>query len=424
MCYGHRLRPVEKRAVVESASVERSGGEVRSRRGVVATVCGAHFLHDGISDSLYVLLPIWAQAFGLSYAEVGALRTAFSLSLAAFQMPAGLLAERIGERLPLAAGTVAAGAAYALFSLAAGYISLLVLILLAGVGSAMQHPLASSLVSKVAPAGERRSMLGVYNFSGDLGKMVVAFLMGSLAGLFGWRAATAGYGLVVAAAGVMIFVALVTFGVGMRPAREHAAGRPVGNAGSVGDWGINNPVGFWSLSVIQVLDCMCRTCFLVFLPFILLKKDASTGTIGLALALVFAGGAAGKLICGLMADRVGILRTVVITEGLTAGLILLVAFSPLPLSIAALPLLGVALNGTSSVLYGTIGEFVREDRQARAFGLFYTLGSAANTIGPLALGIVGDQAGLGAVAIVLAAGALLTLPVGWRLGRELKERAA
>ena len=410
--------------VAESVTAGKIEGDARSRRGVLATVCGAHFLHDGISDSLYVLLPIWAQAFGLSYAEVGALRTAFSLSLALLQMPAGMLAERLGERLPLAAGTVAAGAAFALFSLAGGQATLLLLILLAGVGSATQHPLASSLVSRAAAAGERRSMLGIYNFSGDLGKMVVAFLMGSLSALVGWRAATASYGLLVVAAGIAILAVLVALQAGSRPARaEPATGRPTAT-GAVSDWGINNPIGFWSLSLIQVLDCLCRTCFLVFLPFILLKKGASTGTIGIALALVFAGGAAGKLVCGLMADRVGVLRTVVITEGLTAGLILLVAFSPLGIAVAALPLLGIALNGTSSVLYGTIGEFVREDRQARAFGLFYTMGSGANTIGPLALGIVGDQAGLGAVAVVLASAALLTLPVGWRLGRELKGRAA
>lgn len=42
----------------------------------------AHFVHDGISDSLYVLLPLWAEAFGLSLAQVGLLKTCFSSALA------------------------------------------------------------------------------------------------------------------------------------------------------------------------------------------------------------------------------------------------------------------------------------------------------------------------------------------------------
>jgi hypothetical protein len=45
-------------------------------RRTLATTSSVHFVHDGIGDALYVLLPFWAQAFGLSYAEVGTLRSA------------------------------------------------------------------------------------------------------------------------------------------------------------------------------------------------------------------------------------------------------------------------------------------------------------------------------------------------------------
>ena len=49
---------------------------------------------------------------------------------------------------------------------------------------------------------------------------------------------------------------------------------------------------------------------------------------------------------------------------------------------------GVALNGTSSVLYGTVAEFVRDDRQSRCYGLFYTLGSAAGATAPFVFGLL------------------------------------
>ena len=35
------------------------------RAGLLMT-SGAHFVHDGVADSLYVLLPMWAQAFALN----------------------------------------------------------------------------------------------------------------------------------------------------------------------------------------------------------------------------------------------------------------------------------------------------------------------------------------------------------------------
>src|SRR5256886_11935284 len=74
-------------------------------RAVLATAAGTHFVHDGFSDILYVLLPLWAQEFRLGLTQVGMIRTAYSGAMAAFQLPAGLLAERWGERRLLATGT-------------------------------------------------------------------------------------------------------------------------------------------------------------------------------------------------------------------------------------------------------------------------------------------------------------------------------
>src|SRR5438093_5686814 len=79
---------------------------VKSRaRAVLAAACSIHFVHDGFSDILYVLLPIWANEFRLTFAQVGLIRTAYRGGMAAFQIPAGFLADRWGERRLLAAGT-------------------------------------------------------------------------------------------------------------------------------------------------------------------------------------------------------------------------------------------------------------------------------------------------------------------------------
>src|SRR6185295_10343593 len=78
-------------------------------RAVLLLACGAHFVHDGFSDILYVLLPVWAREFGLTFAQVGAIRSVYTGAMALFQIPAGLLAERWGERRLLALGTAVTG---------------------------------------------------------------------------------------------------------------------------------------------------------------------------------------------------------------------------------------------------------------------------------------------------------------------------
>jgi MFS family permease len=377
-----------------------------------------HFVHDGIGDGLLVLLPAFAQMFGLTYAQVGIVRSAYSASLAFLQLPAGMLAERTSERTLLTAGTLLAGLGFGFLSASHSFGTLVALVLLAGVGSAVQHPLASMVISRAYPAASRRAALGVYNFSGDLGKMVVAAAIGAGIGTVGWQTTVIAYGFVVAAAGLVALFALGR--IGKSPGASPTAVTPRERATG---WSFVDSRGFTLLGAIHVVDSACRTGLLTFLPFLLIAKGASIATVGLGLALVFVGGAAGKLVCGLLADRVGIIRTVNATELATSMAIVAIVLLPLAWVMLLLVPLGVALNGTSSVLYGTVAEFVREDRQARSFGLFYTLGSAASASAPLLFGLVSDRFDV-PVALLLVAGlAAFTIPIAWLLGPHIGRHA-
>src|SRR5262244_3968563 len=194
---------------------------VRSRaRSVLAAACSIHFVHDGFSDILYVLLPIWAAEFRLTFVQVGIIRTVYSGAMAAFQIPAGLLAERWGERRLLAAGTAVTACGFIAAGLAGGFVSLLAVLLIAGLGSGVQHPLSSSLVSKAYETGRRRAALGTYNFSGDLGKIAMPAAVGLGATVISWRAACFGSGLLGIVAAAAIVLVLLHLNTG---ARMHAA---------------------------------------------------------------------------------------------------------------------------------------------------------------------------------------------------------
>jgi MFS family permease len=150
---------------------------------------------------------------------------------------------------------------------------------------------------------------------------------------------------------------------------------------------------------------------LLLLPFLLKAKGASLTTVGLALSLVFIGGAFGKAACGWLGARLGLLATVVTTEVGTTVAILTVLALPLAPSLALLPLLGVMLNGTSSVLYGTVPELVPPKRIERAFALFYTgiLGSSA--LAPVLYGRLGDATSAVWAAAAAALTALIVAPL-------------
>jgi len=379
----------------------------RQERRAAAIAGGAHALHDGYTDLIYIMLPLWQAEFALSYAALGLLRSMFAGAMAGLQIPAGLLSERFGAAAVLAAGTALAGFGYCIAGLSTGFAMLLGALVIGGAGASTQHPIASALVARAFAGPRSLTALGTYNFSGDLGKVAVPAAVALALPWLGWRRAVEVYAVVGLLAAAAILALLGRLGAGRAeapaPASAVAAPRTAG-------WGIRDPRAYRALSAIHVIDNSTRTGFLTFLPFLLIAKGATVPSVGLALMLVFIGGAIGKFACGALADRVGVIRTVVITEAATGVGILLLLTLPLGACLLALPPLGIVLNGTSSVLYGTVADLVSSDRRARSYAIFYTLGIGASALSPFAYGLLSDWGGVRLTLTVVGLVVFLTLP--------------
>src|SRR5205814_8453453 len=112
-----------------------------------------------------------------------------------------------------------------------------------------------------------------------------------------------------------------------------------------------------------------------------------------------------------------VVRATCVTEGLTAAGILVLLPLPLVAGLAVLPLIGMALNGTSSVLYGTVPELVAPQRRQRAFSIFYTGGVGAGALAPVLYGLISDLLSVPIMMALVAAIVLTTLPLTWALRR-------
>jgi FSR family fosmidomycin resistance protein-like MFS transporter len=376
---------------------------------VLASV--AHALHDGFVDMLYVLLPVWQAQFLLDYTALAVLRGLYVGTLAALQVQSVHLAKRLNARTILALGTLLSAGGYALAGFSGGLVGLFASLSLAGVGGSTQHPLASGAVSR-AYGDKARGPLGTYNFAGDLGKASLPPLISLLLTLMHWRSAL----WIASILGLLVAIAIRLL---MPPVQAATAEveKVVTTAQET-----EAQTGFVLLSVIGILDTATRMGFLLFLPFLLKMKGASLTIVGLALSLVFIGGAFGKAACGWLGERLGLLATVLTTEIGTAAAILALLALPLRSSMFLLPLLGVMLNGTSSVLYGTVPELASGNRIERAFAIFYTgiLGSSA--LAPVLYGCLGDTAGITWTIVATAATALAVVPLMLILSPQLKRQ--
>jgi len=396
----------------EAIARPEARGEERRAAGVA---CGAHALHDGYTDLIVLMLPIWQAEFGLGYGELGLMRGLFAGTMAAFQIPAGLVAERLGTPMVLAGGTALAGLGYCLAGASVGFALLLVALVIGGLGASTQHPLASALMARAFAGARSMKALGTYNFAGDIGKMTVPAVASVMLVAMPWRPVLALIGACGLVAAAAIYLLTPRYSAERKTATQDVAG-------DVATRGARSRLAYPVLVSIGVLDSATRMGFLLFLPFVLTQKGASLPTIGLALTLVFAGGAAGKLVCAFIGARIGAIATVWLTEGLTA--VVIVALLPLPLEAALvlLPLIGIALNGTSSVLYGSVPDLVSPEWRARAFSIFYTGTIGSGAIAPALYGVVGDLLGVPAALMVVAGVVTLTLPLSLALRPALARR--
>lgn len=420
-----------------------------------------HVVNDGLFAGTYPLLPLLAAELGLSYAQVGAIKTAFSGASSILQVPAGMVAERAGEQALLALGTGWVGLGLLLMALTGSYIPLLMASVGAGLGGNVQHPVASAVVSRLydggtakppdaaEPAegarrrsamGRRATAIGTLNFAGDVGKVLAPLVVGVAAAVAGWRAGFVALGVIGAVFGLgyaLLVPEPVNRSTGSAADESDEQEGPIlrsiqddsgaatpdrGATGArAGAWGIRAPGTFAALIGIGMLDSAARGTALVFVPFLLAEKGAEAASMSFYFAALFAAGAAGKFICGPLGDRFGNATVIAITELVTAAALIGLVRAPLELALLALLPLGFMLNGTSSVLYASVASLVHASRRARGYGLYYTCSLISSAASPLVYGLVADTFGLVTALVALAVSTAAIVPVVLLVGSRLGE---
>ncbi|WP_247876353.1 MFS transporter [Azospirillum brasilense] len=372
----------------------------------MAGACLAHALHDGYTDALYAFMPVWQAEFGLSYAALAIIRALYYGTMGGLQIPADRALRGLSPRAALILSTALASAGLLIMAAPFGFAGLCVGLVVAGIGSSIQHPCGSMLVTASYGAASRHP-LGIYNFSGDLGKAALPALVAVLLPLLAWQPVLG----LMAALGLALSVALVPLAPATPIARSAATGAASGRGRG----------GFGILTTIGALDTATRMGYLLFLPFLIHGQGGDTATVGLALALLFVGGAFGKATCSRLGERLGVVGSVMVTEAATAVLIAATLVTPLTPTLVLLPFLGIVLNGTSSVLYGAVPELSDGDT-GRAFAVFYTSVIGSGGLAPILYGAIADHSSQTVGVLASAATAALIVPLVLTLRPHLGRR--
>jgi sugar phosphate permease len=144
---------------------------------VLAAGTAAQTSFSAVTIGLPVLAPALRDAYDLSLFRVGIVLDSVWIGTMLTLLPWGLLADRLGERLVLALGLSACGAALVAAAHADSFTQLVVVLAVAGAAGASVNSASGRAVMQWFPASERGFALGVRQTAIPLGGLVAAIAL-------------------------------------------------------------------------------------------------------------------------------------------------------------------------------------------------------------------------------------------------------
>ncbi|WP_018505622.1 MFS transporter [Parafrankia discariae] len=343
----------------------------------------AHAVDDLYQGLVPASVPYFVLERNSGYLAVSGLTLAAALGSALPQPAIGLLVDRrrVG---PLAAvGVVLAGLA----GLVPGYALTWSLVLLSGIGVAMFHPVAGRAAR--IDAGDSTAAMSIFAAGGSVGFFLAPVL-----------AAPALATLGLAATALFVLPAVPVGFVLLRAHQRQAAAAKVAAVTTAGGKDLWSP--FLLLTTVEIARSVLFVGVNTFIELYWLRHlHAGHTAAGAALACFLAGGVAGTLAGGRVADRAGAVRTVQAGTALAIPTLVALRAAPGPgTALLAAMTTGVAINIPFSVLV-KLGQDYLPTRPGTAAGVTLGLAVSIGGLGVPGLGAIADTWGIAAVFSVL-----------------------
>jgi FSR family fosmidomycin resistance protein-like MFS transporter len=156
-------------------------------RNIVWPVILLHMLNHVIGGAKPVLYPAIIDEFGLSYAQLGMLRSASTFAAGFPQLFVGILRRWVSGRVLIGIGNLVNSIMNIAAALSRGVLQFLGFTVLGGIGSSTQHPVGASIVSATTEDSKKGKMLGLNQSVPSIAFSVTPLIAAYLLARMGWR---------------------------------------------------------------------------------------------------------------------------------------------------------------------------------------------------------------------------------------------
>lgn len=312
--------------------------EHRHHRNYLWLSAGAHFATDFYNGFLAPLLPLIVTRLNLSLTSVGLLLSVSSISNSLLQTPMGLLADRMNRNFFLLFGPLITALFMGLLGYARTYGTLVTILVMSGIGTAMFHPPGAAVVG-VSQNQRKGLAMSIFNTAGALGIALGSLIIVPLTNRFGLQATA----ITIVPALIFFFAAFHLLptppGRGQQTASSPSSRMPL----RTGGWLITN------LYLMVVIRATTVSAFSGFIPLFVTSQGQSALFGGTALAVFQLFATAGMLMGGHWYDRLGAKNILALSFIFIAPLGLGFIFLPGQAGLPFLALLGFFLSSSTSV---------------------------------------------------------------------------
>lgn len=381
----------------------------------VALLTAGHFFSDFYVTFLPGLLPMLIERLGISLTVSGLLVMVYSAASNILQPVFGYFVDRSGYTW-LVLLTVPLAALFISFAATADNVSsLFVYITLAGLASALFHPLGSALLGKVSTEENKGLSMSVFIGGGNIGvalapAVVIYFLLNHGAHNLIW----------LAIPGFLLSVAFYLTGI-----HKVKLASPKKAAAVIGGTPWYRSASLIKLNLVMGLRSWPQAVIPNFLPVWLVQKGFSPTLAGTMLTIFLAGGAIGSVFGGYVGDKLGRKRCIIgaLALCIPALYVFLMSREITGLTWIALGVSGAALQGTlpSSIVWA---QDMLPANAAMASGMMLGLSFGLGGLGAAVTGAAADSIGLEQALLWMLAPLLLGMAITISIPEKITEAKA
>lgn len=383
---------------------------------IMVTVAG----HMLMMSSLAPILSLYAKSFGVSEWAIGFVITIFGMGRLMVDIPAGLLAEKLGRKTLLWIGPAIAGVASVGAALTDNYALLIVFRFLQGVGSGIYMTVATIVAADMSTRQTRGRVMALYQAALLTGAGLGPAVGGLVGEAFGLSAPF------WMSAGIGILSALYArFQFTETQSEAHASHK--GGHGFAAIWMVLAVLPLAAVLFIQFGVFFSRSAGQwTMMPLLGNSRfGLEAGTIGLALTLSALSNLGVLPWAGSASDRFGSVPVIILSTSLSAVSIFLIAYSIMPWMFwTGLALLGVATGFSGPAVASYVAENAPEGRYGPVMGVLRFAGDLGFVIGPVLLGLSVDFLRFGYGDALALNGWLVAASAGLFLIAALKARGS